>query len=318
MSYPYEDLDDSQFEHLVVQCARKLFGRGVQSFAAGPDGGRDARFEGTAQQFPSARDPWTGVTVLQAKHTIAVNAHYSDADFNGESENAVLNKEIPRIKRLVDDGELDNYVLFTNRRLGGVIAPRIMDRIAEDSGMDRSRIFLVGVEYLDDLLHEFPELPSLARIDPVDGPLIVSSFDLAEMMLAIAEELSAPLPPFDASVVDRVSYVEKNELNNMSDPFAKTLADRYLVYTREIERFLASPANAASLRYYEAAAEEFQLKVIAKRHEFQNFDSVFNHLVDILVKRDGVLARNRKLLRAVLFYMYWHCDIGETVDADAQ
>ncbi|GAB2739995.1 ABC-three component system protein [Sinomonas soli] len=246
-----------------------------------------------------------------------MNAHYSDADFNGNSETAVLSKEIPRIKSLVDQGELDNYVLFSNRRLGGVVAPRIMDKIAEGSGMDRNRIFLAGVEYLDELLREFPDLPSLARIDPLDGPLLVNSFDLAEIILAIAEELSAPLPPLDASIVDRISYRQKNTVNNMSETFARTLADRYLVYTPEIERFLASPANTTSLRYYEAAVEEFQLKIVAKRSDFQTFDSLFNYLVDILVRRDSVLARNRRLLRAMLFYMYWHCDIGETADADA-
>lgn len=39
MGYPWEDLDDAQFERVVVEIARELFGIGVQSFAAGRDGG---------------------------------------------------------------------------------------------------------------------------------------------------------------------------------------------------------------------------------------------------------------------------------------
>ncbi len=69
---------------------------------------------------------------------------------------------------------------------------------------------------------------------------------------------------------------------------------------------------------YEGAVDEFQIKIIAKRRDYQSFDDVFNYLVDFLAKRDAVLARNRRLLRAMVFYMYWHCDIGESVDAEAE
>jgi hypothetical protein len=58
MAYPFEDLDDSDFERLVVQCMRKLFVAGVQGFALGRDGGRDARLQGTAERFPSEASPW--------------------------------------------------------------------------------------------------------------------------------------------------------------------------------------------------------------------------------------------------------------------
>jgi hypothetical protein len=104
MRYPYEDLDDSAFERIVVQCMRKLFGPGVQSFAAGPDGGRDARFQGTAERFPSAASPWSGLTVGQAKHTLAINAHYSEPDFSSTAPTSILSKEIKRLKQDVSRG----------------------------------------------------------------------------------------------------------------------------------------------------------------------------------------------------------------------
>ncbi len=318
MGYAYEDLDDSQFERLVVQCARKLFGDGVQSFTAGPDGGRDARFDGVAERFPSSASPWTGVTIVQAKHTNATNAHFSDREFSSAATSSVLSKEIVRIKRLVDTGEVRNYIIFSNRRLGGVTAPRIANRLANETGLDRSLIFLAGNEYLDDLMHRHLDLISLARIDPIDGPLLVSSYELAEVILAIADTLDALPPSFDAIVVDRVSYAQKNEINNMSAPFAALLTERYMKYTREIERFLAAAGNTEILRLYEGAVDDFQLKIVAKRSQYQSFDDVFNHLIDLLVRRDGVLSKNRPLLRAMIFYMYWHCDIGSSVDADTQ
>lgn len=318
MSYAYEDLDDAQFERLVVECARKLFGMGVQSFATGIDGGRDARFEGTAERFPSAAGPWTGLTIVQAKHTNATNVHYSDSGFSGESKTSTLTEEIVRIKKLVADEEVDNYFLVANRRLGAVSHAEIKKRIAGDTGLDSKKIFLAGVEYLDELLKNFPDVINLAGIDPVDGPLLVSSADLAEVILAIAREFDLPLLDADSPVVDRVSYAKKNELNRMSPAFAKILSDRYLQYTSQIDKFLANPANVDARELYESATEDFQLKIVAHRNEFQSFDKVFNYLVDLLVKRDAVLSRNRKLLRVMLFYMYWHCDIGETQDAPAQ
>lgn len=319
MRYPYEDLDDSRFEDLVVEVMRKLFGEGVESFAPGKDGGRDARFSGTAEKFPSTSDPWRGVTIGQAKHTSGINLHFSDRSFSGEDNaSSVISKEVPRIKKLVEAGEIDNYILFSNRRLGGTTAPGIEARLAAATGLARENIRLAGVEFLDRALRRYPELIRLAEIDPIDGPLLVSSYEIAEVILAISTELSAPIPVDDAPVVDRVSFDRKNETNAMSAEFAALLEDKYLSYTAKIEKFLADPANHEALRLYQSAVDDFQRKIVAKKRDYQSFDDVFNYLIDFLVKRDGVLSRNRPLLGAMIFYMYWHCDIGETPDAAAQ
>ena len=53
MKYAYENLGDEQFETLVVFLCQKLLGVAVQGFSKGPDGGRDAKFVGTAELHPS-------------------------------------------------------------------------------------------------------------------------------------------------------------------------------------------------------------------------------------------------------------------------
>lgn len=315
MPYPFEDLDPTQFERLVVQCSRKLFGPAVQAFATGPDGGRDALFQGTAENFPSKADPWRGTTVIQAKHTLGTNQHFSEKAFGGMAATSVISAELPRIKKLVEGGELTNYFLVSNRRLGGKIGPQLTARISDECGIPREQVHLAGTERLSDLIAEYPEVLTLAKIDPVDGPLLVSSADLAELILAISEELGPPQA--FAQPVNRTPYEEKNEINSMTPEFAKQLERRYLGRTKQIETFLADPANVEPLERYEAAVEDFQLKIIAKRRNHQTFDEVFNHLVEVLVKRDGVLAREPSLVRAVLFFMYWHCDIGVSADAPA-
>ncbi len=222
------------------------------------------------------------------------------------------------MKALVEAGRCDNYVLFANRRLGGVTEPDLVNWMAAESGLASSQIRLCGIEYMDALLRRFPDAVTRAAIDPLDGPLIVSSEELAELILAITKALGGDLNIPPARLTDRVSYEQKNAANQMSAEFAGRLSHNYMRFTKPIEDFLADPANAEARHNYESCVEEFQLKVIEKRADFVAFDAVFNHLVALLVGRDPVMARNKRLLRALLFYMYWHCDLGETPDAVAQ
>ena len=73
MKYAYEDLGDTRFEELVVALCRRLLGMATQGFAKGPDGGRDAKFVGTAELLPSSQAPWSGTVIVQAKHTYGYN-----------------------------------------------------------------------------------------------------------------------------------------------------------------------------------------------------------------------------------------------------
>jgi hypothetical protein len=98
---------------------------------------------------------------------------------------------------------------------------------------------------------------------------------------------------------------------------AKGLRRRYLKETAQVKSFLAAPENDDLLKMYESVVEEFQLKIISKRKDYQSFDEVMEHLLDLLFARDPLLRANKKLTRVMLFYMYWNCDIGEGDDASA-
>lgn len=92
MKYAYEDLSDEQFERLIIFICQKLLGIAVQGFSTGPDGGRDAKFVGTAELHPSKSAPWVGTTIVQAKHTNGYNCLFSDPNFYSPvADSAVLN-----------------------------------------------------------------------------------------------------------------------------------------------------------------------------------------------------------------------------------
>jgi hypothetical protein len=315
MKYAYEDLSPEQFEDLTVFICQRLLGIGVQGFAKGPDGGRDAKFVGTAELFPSKSAPWSGIIVIQAKHTNGYNKTFSDSDFFSDSGiNNTLAKEIPRIKQLKESKMLDHYILFANRRLASIAEEKIITYISKQCDILRESIYLCGLEQLELWLKNFPEIPKQANIDPIDAPLIVSPDELSEVVQALAKHKQEVQLALNTPPTPRIPFKEKNKINNMSSEYAKNSLRRHLKETSQIQHFLAMPENEHLLHLYETVVEEFQLKIIAKRKDYQTFDEVMEYLALLLFNRDVILRNNKPLTRAVLFYMYWICDIGRDED----
>ncbi|MES2308823.1 MAG: ABC-three component system protein [Verrucomicrobiota bacterium] len=318
MKYAYEDLSDGQFESLIVFICQRLLGISVQGFAPGADGGRDAKFHGTADLHPSKTSPWTGITIIQAKHTRGINKHFSESDFyNIESNSNILAKEILRIKALRQKKQLDNYMLFSNRKLTGIAESEIRTYLSKECDIPQISIYLCGTQQLESWfkLPEFSDIPSLANLDPVDSPLNVSPDDLAEVVHALAREKNTIVTILDDPPTQRVTFQAKNEINTMTEDYAAAQLRKYLKQTAQIRSFLSAPGNIELLRLYESIVDEFQLKIISKKKDFQTFDEVMEYLVKLLFDRDAVLRQHKRLTRAILFYMYWNCDIGETPDA---
>lgn len=319
MKYAYEDLSDTQFEVLIVFLCQRLLGISTQGFAKGPDGGRDAKFVGTAERHPSQAATWVGTTIIQAKHTNGHNRNFSESDFFSlNSSSTTLAKEIPRIKKLRANKQLDHYMLYANRRLSGNAESEIRAHIAKECNIPEESIYLCGLEQLELLLKNFPDVPKLANLNPVDSPLIVSPDDLSEVVQAMARQMDSLSTVLDDLPTPRVSFEEKNKLNNMSDGYAKAQRNRYLKETAQIRTFLSAPENLELLRMYESVVDEFQLKIIANRKDYQTFDKLMEYLIDLLFDRDPILRQrsHKPLTRAMLFYMYWNCDIGKVDDVE--
>ena len=315
MKYAYEDLGDDQFEKLVVFICQRLLGMGVQGFAKGPDGGKDAKFVGTAERHPSAAAPWKGITIIQAKHTNGTNKNFSEPDFySKKTDKTILGHEILRVKKMREQKQIDHYMLFSNRRLAANAEAELVAYISTQCGIPAASIYLCGLEQMEIWLKNFPEVAKLANLDLVDSPLIISSDDLSEVVQAFARQKDTIVEVLDDPPTARVSYEQKNAINNMTKDYAVELRKKYLKETSQIREFLAAPENVALLRLYESVVDEFQLRIIANRKDYQTFDKVMDYLRDLLFNRDPVLRQYKRLTRCVLFYMYWNCDLGDTGD----
>jgi hypothetical protein len=320
MKFAYEDLSSEQFEQLILMICQRLLGMGVQGFSTGPDGGRDGKFTGTAETYPSKAEPWRGTTILQGKHTNGINRHCAEKDFfNPGSEDTVIGKEIPRIKRLRTMGELHNYMVFTNRRLAGGVEAKIRKHISTRCDLSEQNVSICGLEQLELWLKRYSDIPATIDLDPIDSPLILSPDDLSVVVQALHDAKDAVAKITTKPPVRRVSYEAKNKANGMTATYADALRKRYLKDTVQIGAFLAAPENEELLSLYNSVTEEFQLKIIANRKDHQTFDKVMEYLVSLLFGRDAVLRQvhHRRITRAVLFHMYWFCDIGEVPDAKA-
>lgn len=109
----FKSFSPRSFERFAQALAMHVLGNGIMIFGDGPDGAREAAYEGTLE-YPSSTDKWTGYTVMQAKFLQVPKAPHEDADWLVEQLNAELAKYD---KPGSDIRKPEFYILVTNARL---------------------------------------------------------------------------------------------------------------------------------------------------------------------------------------------------------
>ncbi len=71
------------------------------------------------------------------------------------------------------------------------------------------------------------------------------------------------------------------------------------------------PENGSLQMLYMESAEELNAKIAIYRKENHDFDQVIEKVIELLIERDGDLRVSKSLTRLMIYYMYYHCDIGE-------
>ena len=186
MRYPLEELSSDEFEKLVISICEEILGTATISFAKGKDGGRDGKFTGRANNFPSTSSPWDGKFIIQAKHTEKQNASCSDADFT-----RILTKELASIKELIDDKKVEYYLLFTNRKLTGLQDVKIEDLINDNVGVINQ---VIGEERIQKWLKDYPNISKKHDLKKYLLPFEFYDEDLKNTILAFSETELALTP----------------------------------------------------------------------------------------------------------------------------
>ena len=310
--YDFNQMNEDDFEALVIAICNEVMGIGVHSFAKGRDGGKDGFFSGTAQSYPSTSNPWCGNFIIQAKHTTVINASCSDNDFFA-NQTSVLNKEIKRLSELKNNHEIDfdNYLIFTNRKLTGGIHPQIVKHLQTNLGIQYADV--VGEEDLTRYVENHPKLIKRFQLLKYLLPNQFYDADIRDVIVLFSQNTDwIDTPPIkDDSPFDYSDKEKKNALNGVDHIYFDEIKSHSLRYFAKIDKFLKNPINQEYLlKYVNTAAD---LRGYVQRHlATHSFVEIIESIIENIVGADALsnIHKVRALVRVFVHYMYWNCDIG--------
>ena len=110
LPYNLENLTWQEFERLAKFYLKEHIGEGLYVFDGSKDGGRDAVFHGTANDFPSKAHPYQGDWIFQVKHRTTRGKTIRQA------EDELLNTLGTELNKVFKKNSFscDNYIYITN------------------------------------------------------------------------------------------------------------------------------------------------------------------------------------------------------------
>ncbi len=304
LKYPLYNLNDDEFEKLSAFICERILGTGTIVFSTGTDGGRDAKFTGKANNFPSSKKPWDGKFVIQAKHTTDPVASCSGSSFQ-----TILKKELPKLVKLKEQSKIDYYLVFTNRKLSSRRDMKIEDLIDQETDVANC---IFGEEIIQLWLREYPDIGKTLGLNKLLMPLEFYEKDLQEIVVAFSEsKISKEKLKTIQNDLTRIPIEEKNKLNNLGKVYFDNVLKNSYSDFEKIKNFLKNPQNEEYKSKYDNTISDLQEEIIIKRSEYSAFEEILNHLYKLILdSKNKKLNMNRKLIRVFLHYMYFNCDIG--------
>ena len=308
MDYRLENLSEDDFEKLVNVLCQKILGTGTVSFSKGKDGGRDGRFIGTANKYPSASSKWSGKFIIQAKHTTDYNSSCADNSFYG-NPSSLINAEIKKIKVLKTNNEIDNYLLFTNRKGAAESTEKAIIHIKKE--VDLKCVDIIGKETIHSWLSQHKEIVKQFGLDKFTMPFEFYDKDIRDLIIIFHDTL--PNLAKDGNLIlDRPSIDSKNQINNLDNAYYENILlpnlDRY---EKNILDFLQNPINGEFTQFYEETSLELKRVIESNIEMFDDFKKIFDFLTKYLMdKEPDKLKKYRNTIPAFFHFMYYHCDIG--------
>ena len=303
--YPLHYMNEDDFEQLTISICSKILGEGVITFAKGRDGGRDGRFNGKANCFPSEQDAWNGKFIIEAKHTSKENASCSHYEFKKRLKKEVL----PAIKRNLKNNKVDYYLLFTNRKLTGIQDEKIEDYIDEETGVTN---IIIADERIQQFLRSYNDIVRSQNLNQLLHPLQFDEDDLKDIVIKIHKNI--PSKDELEKGYKEIKYLDlekKNELNALGQDYFNDVLKNSFHYFESIRSFLIDTINEEYKELYYDTADEINAKINLNREDYASFESLIEDFFDYVVTNNKELKGKKRLVRVFLHYMYCNCDIGK-------
>lgn len=311
MDYRLENLSEDDFEKIINTLCQKVLGTGTVSFSKGKDGGRDGRFEGKANNFPSFVECWEGKFIIQSKHSSSYQSSCSDKSFFGNKE-SIVKKEIEKIISLKNNNEVDNYLLFTNRK-ETASREKAKKHIRQETGL--INVDIIGKETLHTWLDQHNDIVKTFKIGIYSLPLVLTEFDIKNVILEFGKQtkvISTITSITEQDLTRNILKEKKNTLNNLSENYYKNqIKAKSLQNFILIDDLLQRDEELANI-YYNFAFE-LSNKIEIKREHFDKFEEIFEYLYTIIFESNQIeLNKDRRLIWLFLHHLYFNCHIGRT------
>lgn len=312
MDYRLDMMDEDSFENLTNTICQQILGTGTVSFAPGKDGGKDGKFIGTANNFPSETEPWKGTFIIQAKHTGIPTASCSDNEF----VNQIRNKEIPKLKKMKSNSEIDNYIIFTNRKYTGVNGDKLCEEIKNETGIQN--VVLIGKETINDqYLNNNREIVKTYSLDKHHIPFDFSDEEIRDIIVEFKKQLGSIEDSLKTKTeqvkysFDRIKTEEKNEKNSLGkEYFEDVIISDSLSDFSKIRYFLNDPINSEFKDYFYDTASELNEIITIKRDNFSAFEELFYFIRQKVCDGSVILKGSKRHVSTLLHFMYAECLIG--------
>lgn len=146
----------------------------------------------------------------------------------------------------------------------------------------------------------------ISNIEPPKASLIV---DVVEVFYNSIIQQCGNDEPLD--VTQRtISLVQKNDKNDFPHQLSEILVSAYMKYFDSIQTFFSDPRNAESLRKLQGVINTLNIRIFAKNQGKLSSQMFYEITQDIIEKNSQLSGEREDTLSIILFYMYYHCDIG--------
>jgi uncharacterized protein YajQ (UPF0234 family) len=311
MDYRLEELSEDDFENLVNTICQNILGTGVVSFTKGKDGGRDGRFTGTANNYPSNTANWSGKFIIQAKHSSSPVSSCSDSVFK-----TTVTKEIETIKKLQAKGEVDNYLLFTNRKYTGIVGTALRQEIIDQTKV--KNVEIIGKETINNqYLNSNKDIVKQYNLNRFTLPFTFSEEELKDLIVEFKSQVSA-IEDDLINGVEKAKYdykkldiSEKNRKNMLGKTyFDDIIVAESLEHFNKIDLFLENPRNQEIKDSYYDCVDELRQIITVRRDDFGAFEEILIFIRQLVCDGSTKLKGSKRFITIFLHYMYYTCSIG--------
>jgi hypothetical protein len=212
--YDFSGLSARSFEQLVQSLATKVLGTKVQVFGDGPDGGREATFDGRVP-YSTGADSWDGYGVIQAKFRQRTLGPPKDAEWALRH----LRDELRKYRSARDGRRQPDYYIFATN----VVLTPVLKRGSKDRAIEVLEAFKRESSLEDYDIWDYDKLRTLLDQSEDIRRAYAAWITPGDVLASVIESISHTRPDFDSILT---TFLQKELLSDQFANLSKQVGQR--------------------------------------------------------------------------------------------